>query len=127
MDLEILNKKVSTYRDDAGRVRKVSDELLLEILEAWEQWTGPASGFYNALGVSAKGIASIIKKGKQLKREGFPGGDFKEIRIDGSATGTPSSLGGPCQGIELSWSEGRVIRFPQVDQLYIVQPPHSVF
>ena len=116
MDLEILNKKVSSYRDNGGRVRKVSDELLLEILEAWEQWTGPASGFYKSLGVSAKGISSIIGKAKKLKREGFPsGGEFKELRIEGTAP--PVAASGPCTGIELSWSEGRVIRFPQVDQL----------
>ena len=114
MDLEILKKKVSSYRSDSGRVRKVSDELLLEILEAWEQWTGPAKGFYTALGVSAKGISSIIGKAKKLKREGFPG-DFKEIKIDGA--GSSAAPSGPCSGIELSWTEGRVIRFPQVDQL----------
>ena len=112
MDLEILKKKVSSYRDNGGRVRKVSDELLLEILEAWEQYTGPSKGFYTALGVSARGISSIIGKAKKLKREGFPSGDFKEIKIDG--TGVPP---GPCQGIELSWDQGKVIRFPQVDQL----------
>jgi hypothetical protein len=114
MELEVLNKKVSTYRDNAGRVRHVSDELLLEILSAWEQWTGPASGFYTALGVSAKGIASIIKKAKKLKREGFPIGDFKEIQVE-----SPSVAGGagPCVGIELGLTDGRVIRFPQVDQL----------
>jgi len=116
MDLEILNKKVSSYRDNGGRVRKVSDDLLLEILDAWEQWTGPAKGFYSALGVSAKGISSIIGKAKKLKREGFPSGDFKEIKIDSgqSPSGPP---GPPCTGIELSWDQGKVIRFPQVDQL----------
>ena len=115
MDLEILKKKVSSYRDTAGRVRKVSDELLLEILQAWEQWTGPAIGFYSALGVSAKGISSIIGKAKKLKREGFPTGDFKEIKVDGM--GPSSGLSGPCTGIELSWDQGKMIRFPQVDQL----------
>lgn len=117
IDLEILNKKVSTYRDTAGRVRQVSDELLLEILGAWEHWTGPASGFYTALGISAKGIASLIKKAKKLKREGFPSGDFKEVRIEGGGGEVPASSAGSCSGIELCWSEGRVIRFPQVDSL----------
>lgn len=115
MDLEILNKKVSSYRDNGGRVRKVSDELLLEILEAWEQWTGPAKGFYTALGVSPKGISSIIGKAKKLKREGFPSGDFKEIKVDGLGSVPGPTL--PCTGIELCWTEGKVIRFPQVDQL----------
>jgi hypothetical protein len=115
MELEVLNKKVSSYRDNGGRVRKVSDELLLEILDAWEQWSGPAKGFYTALGVSAKGISSIIGKAKKLKREGFPAGDFKEIKIDGA--GAPLASSGPCVGIELQWDQGKIIRFPQVDQL----------
>ena len=116
MDLEILNKKVSTYRDDAGRVRKVSDELLIEILEAWEQWTGPASGFYTALGVSAKGISSIIGRAKKLKRDGFPSsGGFKEIQIENTGAGFGQSGSGA--GIELCWEQGKVIRFQQVDQL----------
>jgi hypothetical protein len=117
MDLEVLNKKVSTYRSDSGRVRKVSDELLLEILDAWEHWTGPAKGFYTALGVSAKGIASIIKKAKRLRREGFPSGDFKEIKLESGGAGSPPGTSGHCVGIELCWAEGRVIRFPQVDSL----------
>lgn len=116
MDLEILNKKISSYRDNGGRVRKVSDELLLEILDAWEQWTDPAKGFYCALGVSAKGISSIIGKAKKLKREGFPSGDFKEIRLEGAGAAALSPSG-PCSGIELGLTDGKVIRFPQVDSL----------
>ena len=114
MDLEILKKKVSSYRTEGGRVRKVSDELLMEILVAWEQWTGPAKGFYTALGISAKGISSIIGRAKKLKREGFPTDSFKEIRIE---SGSVAHEGVFCSGIELSWDHGKVIRFPQVDQL----------
>ena len=115
MDLEILKKKVSTFRGEGGRVSITDDGLLLEILEAWERWTGPASGFYTALGVSSKGIASIIGRAKRLKREGFPTGDFKEIKLDGG--GSAFGPSGPCSGIELCWEQGKVIRFPQVDQL----------
>jgi hypothetical protein len=115
MDLEVLNKKVSSYRSDGGRVRNVSDELLMEILEAWEQWTGPAKGFYSALGVSSKGISSIIGKAKKLKREGFPTADFKEVRVEN--VGPQPGQQGPCSGIELCWDQGKVIRFQQVDQL----------
>lgn len=114
MDLEILRKKISTFRGEGGRVRNVNDDLLLEILAAWEQWTGPTKGFYMALGVSQKGISSIIGKAKKLKREGFPSGDFKEIKVsDGVAPAAP----GPCIGIEMSWEGGKVIRFQAVDQL----------
>lgn len=113
MDMEVLKKKISSFRSDKGRVRNVSDELLMEILSAWEQWTGPADGFYKALGVSRNGISSIIGKAKKLKREGFPTDNFKEIKIDGVETAHSA----PCQGIEIAWDGGKLIRFQQVDQL----------
>jgi hypothetical protein len=117
MDLEILKKKISTFRGEGGRVRNVNDELLMEILSAWEQWTGPAKGFYSALGVSQKGISSIIGKAKKLKREGhFPVEEFKEVKVAGT---TDSSVGQlpPCSGIEVAWENGKLIRFSEVDQL----------
>jgi hypothetical protein len=113
VDLEVLKKKVSTYKGECGRVSITSDELLMEILFAWEQWTGPASGFYKGLGVSQKGISSIIGRAKKLRREGFPMDSFKEINIvDSASNGIP-----PCGGIEIAWDNGKVIRFQQVDQL----------
>ena len=103
MDLEVLKKKVSSFRGEGGRVRNVSDELLMEILQAWEQWTGPAAGFSKALGVSIKGMSSIIGKAKKLKREGhFPPEDFKEIKIGEGSLVTNQSFP-PCSGVEIAW------------------------
>ena len=117
MDMEILKKKISTFRGEGGRVRITDDSLLMEILSGWEQWTGPGKDFYRAIGVSPKGMASIIGKAKKMRREGhFPAESFKEIKIEGSGT-PPPGLSGPCTGIELCWNEGKIIRFPQVDQL----------
>ncbi len=116
MDLEVLKKKISTFRGEGGRVRITNEELLLEILTAWEQWPGAVKGFYSAIGVSAKGMASIIGKAKKLKREGhFAAEDFKEIKLaQGSEAG---SFGPPCSGIEMLWENGRLIRFNEVSQL----------
>src|ERR1035438_10012082 len=110
MDLTILKKKMSTYRTEGGYIKNVSDELLIEILQAWESWSGPASGFYGAIGVNQKKMASIIGKAKKLKREGhFPVEDFKEIKVSEGG-----QFSGPCQGIEMAWDNGRVIRFAEV-------------
>jgi hypothetical protein len=68
MDLEILKKKISTFRTDGGQVRGVSDELLLEMLHAWEQWVGPAQDFSRAIGLNRKAIPKLIGKAKKLKR-----------------------------------------------------------
>ena len=113
MDLEVLKKKLSTYRNARGQVRNVSDDLLMEVLAAWEEWTGPTGGFCAAIGVSRNGISSIIGKAKKLRREGhFPAEDFKEIKVADGAANLP-----PCSGIEVAWDGGKLIRFAQVDQL----------
>jgi len=111
MDLEVLKKKISTFRGDGGKVRITDDMLLLEILSEWEKWTGPADGFYKAIGVSAKGMGSIIGRAKKLRREGFPAQDFKEIKVSDSVSLSP------CTGIEMVWDNGKLIRFPQVEHL----------
>lgn len=115
MDLEILKKRLSSYRTPKGKITRVPDELLVDILVAWEQWTGPGSGFYAALGADHRKMAGLIGRAKKLKREGFfPEEAFKEIKLTDPNT-TPNL--GPCQGIEIAWDSGKLIRFNQVDQL----------
>jgi len=114
MDLTVLKKKISTFRSEGGKLRKVSDELLMEILQGWETWSGPASGFYAAVGVDFRKMASLLGKAKKLKREGhFPVEEFKEIKVSESSV---LFSGSPC-GIEIAWDNGKLIRFAQVDQL----------
>jgi hypothetical protein len=116
MDIEVLKKKISTFRGDGGRVRITDDVLLMEILSTWEQWKGPMQEFYRAIGVSQTGMASIIGRAKKMRREGhFPAEEFKEIKVESTSGAVSSS--GPCQGIELSLSGGKLIRFPDVDLL----------
>lgn len=117
LDMEVLKKKISTFRGSNGRVSISDNGLLMEILVAWEQHKGPMLEFYRALGVSAKGMASIIGRAKRLRREGhFPVEEFKEVKIADGGLTQVSSLSG-CNVIELSWENGRLIRFGQVEQL----------
>jgi hypothetical protein len=117
VDLEVLKKKISTFRGEGGRVRITDDHLLLEILSEWEKWIGPSDGFYKAIGVSQNGMASIIGRAKKLRREGFPTQEFKEIKVQESPSNLVSLISGPCQGVELLWDNGKLIRFSQVEQL----------
>src|SRR3989304_6514224 len=88
MNLEILKKKISTFRGEGGRVRITDDALLMEILMAWEQWKGPIKKFYQAIGISHAGMASIMGKAKKLRREGhFPAEEFKEVKVVDSGSG----------------------------------------
>ena len=117
MDIEILKKKISTFRGEGGRVRITDEALLMEILLAWEQWKGPIKKFYQAIGISHAGMASIMGKAKKLRREGhFPAEEFKELKIAEGSISAVSNLSG-CNVIELSWENGRLIRFGQVELL----------
>ena len=113
MDLEILKKKLSSFRGEGGRIRGVSDDLLLEVLSAWENWGGSSREFYKSIGSSQNGIASMLGKAKRLKREGhvLP---FEEVKVEGvtdSSTTTPISC-----DIELV-EKGKIIRFKNVNVL----------
>ena len=115
MEIEVLKKKISTFRGEGGMVKNVSDEVLLEILSAWEQWTGPAKGFATTIGMNRNSLPKLIGKGKKLRREGrFPAEGFKEIKVEPAMEGDETS--GPCR-IELNWEGKQVIRFGLVDQL----------
>jgi len=118
MELEKLKKKISTYKTNGGYLKNISDELALEILSCWEQWSGPSAGFYSAIQVDYRKMAGILGRAKKLKREGrAPVSEFKEITdaVLGGGSVNVTSFNG--QGIELSWDQGKVIRFPQVESL----------
>ena len=112
MDLEILKKKLSAFKGEGGRIRNVSNELLLEVLSTWEQWTGSGKDFYRGIGISQKGIASVLGKAKRLKREGHSA-PFQELAIDSITTSTSPTL--MCD-IELQ-ENNKIIRFGKVDLL----------
>jgi hypothetical protein len=85
MDLNVLSKKISSYRTPKGQIRSLPNELLGEILHAWEQWNGAPSAFYKLLGVDYRKMGSMMGKAKQLKRDGaFDGLAFTEVVIEGS-------------------------------------------
>ena len=113
MDLEILKKKLSSFKGEGGRVTKVSDELLLEILSSWENWSGTAYDFYRALGSNTKKMARMIGKAKQLKRDGHST-PFQEIAV-GSITESHNPSPITCD-IEVQ-ANNKIIRFRKVDLL----------
>lgn len=115
MDNAILRKRLNTFKaSKSGRLQDVSDDVILAVHRAWENWPGKTTELCRELGVNPSQIGIIIQKGKRLIKSGIvTESEFKEI--------TPAELVGtsatPCSGIEINWSEGRVIRFPRVDDL----------
>ena len=112
MDMIVMKKRLSTFRTEDGKLRNVSDEVLLDLLRFWESWTGKAKEFYGGLGVSKQSMANMIKKAKKLSRNGA-GGEFKEINFESMVGPGPGGI----VAIEVTWDSGKVIRFPSVDQL----------
>ena len=116
MDLVILKKRLSSFKSSKGSLSGVSDEVLIDLLCAWENWTGTARAFHTELGLTKMQLGGLMNKAKKLRRAGHMAeGEFKEIKID-SASGQIVEHGA-CSGMELIWNDGRVIRFSQVDLL----------
>jgi len=113
MDNAVLRKRLSTFKSSKGSLTRVSDDVLADVIRAWEQWSGKSTDLGRELGIDKWQLVFLIKKGKQLMREGtFPVDGFKEIKVEGSQ----SAIASPC-GIEIAWDNGRLIRFSQVEQL----------
>lgn len=116
MDLTVLSRKISSYRTPKGRITKLPNELLGEILHSWEQWSGSPAGFYSQLGVDYRKMGSMMGKAKQLKRDGaFDGLNFTEVVVEESNSSAPINTSGCC--IELVWDNSKVIRFGNSDLL----------
>jgi hypothetical protein len=116
MDLTVLSKKISSYRTPKGRITNLPNELLGEILYEWEHWNGTPAGFYKQLGVDFRKMGKLMGKAKQLKRDGaFDGLQFTEVMLDESS-GQVMELR-PCNGVEVVWDGGKIIRFAQVETL----------
>jgi hypothetical protein len=113
MDNAILKKRLSTFKSAKGMLKRVSDEVVLDVLRAWENWTGTSVDLYRELGLSKMQMAQMIKKAKKLVKSGVVvESEFKELSKDISGNNI-QNLG---RGIELLWGD-KVIRFHDVDHL----------
>jgi hypothetical protein len=118
MDNITLKKKLSTYESEKGYLKNVSDDILYEVLVAWENWTATSKEFYRSLGYTSAQMASVIGKAKKLKREGhFGSSEFRQVRVDLAPDPLVLANGGPCTVIEIVWKNGQLIRFSCVDIL----------
>jgi hypothetical protein len=116
MDNAILKKRLNTFKSGkSGRLQEISHDVILAAHRAWENWPGTTADFCRELGVSSPQMGVIIKKGKSLIKSGVvTESEFQEVALAGVGG---ASAAVPCSAIELSWSEGRIIRFPRVDDL----------
>jgi hypothetical protein len=96
MEITVLKKRLNTYKSGkGGKLTKVDDEVVMDVLRTWEQWRGKTSELYRELGLSKMQMVRMIQKAKLLVKNGATtGGEFKEIKVQASETGDK---------IELNW------------------------
>jgi hypothetical protein len=123
MDLVILKKKLDGYRASSGSIKNVAPELLLELRQTWEHYTGTPEQFRSELGVKMGTLRNLLTESKKLNHVLASAGAVG-LAIDGEgaieAPEQSHSEGNAISGqvLELAFDNGsKVIRFPSVDLL----------
>jgi hypothetical protein len=114
VETAIIKKRLNTFKSSKGVIRKVSDDVIMEVLRGWEGWPGSSADYYREIGLSKQQLAILIGKGKKLVKSGaVTESEFREISLP--IVGGASLSNGT--GMELKLDGDRAIRFCQVDQL----------
>lgn len=115
METAVIKKRLSTFKSSKGMLKRVSDDVVMEVLRGWESWSGSSADFYREIGLSKQQMANMIKKGKNLVKTGVvTEGEFREISLPtgGAEFGAPNGA-----TMEVRLDAGKAIKFFQVDQL----------
>lgn len=114
MESAIIRKRLNTFKSAKGKLTRVSDDVVIEVLRGWESWPGKAVDYYRDIGITRQQLWVLIKKGKSLVKSGrVTESEFREISLP--MVGQDVGLGGI--GMELKLDANRAIKFSQVDQL----------
>lgn len=112
MDNTILRKKLNTYKSPKGVLKGMSNDVILEVLQAWQNWPGTTADLYRDLGLSKGQMSALIRAGKKLIKNGaVVENEFKEVKIEKENNESCSDV------ITVKWDKSKIIRFRHVDQL----------
>ena len=125
MDMAILKKKIDGYRDSAGSIKNVPPELLLELRQMWEHYTGSPDEFRSELGVRAGTLRNLLKESKKLNHVLASAGAVGLAVVSGEGESTSAQItphseenGVSSNVLVLTFDNGsKTIRFPSVDLL----------
>lgn len=118
IDLIILRKKIDGFRAGNGVLQNVPAELLLELRQAWENYTGSPGDFRRELGMKIGTLRKLLVESKKLNH----------VLASAEAVGIVSSEDQTAAVAENARSSGsqlelvydganKIIRFPSVDVL----------
>jgi hypothetical protein len=107
----ILKKRLNTFKNAKGALYGLPDELIIDLVRAWERWPGSAKSFYQGIGIKKQQMGFIIKKGKRLFKEGAEKlGPFIPIEVKPNEDSQKAPM-------ILNWDKKNSISFYQVDHL----------
>ena len=117
MDLLIIRKKIDGFRSGNGQLQNVPPELLLELRQAWENYTGPAEEFRRELGMKVGTLRKLLIDSKKLNHV-LASADAVGLESETQGTSTTESMRNSGCHLELVYDGGnKVIRFPSMDSL----------
>jgi len=123
MDLAILKKKIDGYRASSGSIKNIPPELLLELRQTWEHYTGSPEQFRSELGVKIGTLRKLLVESKKLNHVIASTGAVGLAMDGGHEEWAPELLHSEenevCKNaLELIFDHGsKIIRFPSVDVL----------
>jgi hypothetical protein len=113
MELEVMRKKLDAFKTSGGSYKNIKSELLVELLRAWEQHTGPSTELAKQLGMKPNQLNRQIREArKAAARSDAIDPVFEELQMSGASEG--GSVG---TVIEMIWGGDKVVKFPNVDCL----------
>jgi hypothetical protein len=124
MDLVILKKKIDGYRAANGSIKNVPPELLLELRQTWEHYTGSPEQFRSELGVKTGTLRNLLVESKKLNHVIASAGAIGLVPENAEESTMPgqnhnqNTANKTANALELVFDHGAtVIRFPSVDLL----------
>ena len=124
VDLMVLKKKIDGYRDSAGSIKNMHPELLIELRQTWENYSGSSEQFRSELGVKIGTLRKLLTESKKLNHViasatavalAIGGGTEEEGSIGAAHSEGDGTLP---RTVDLSFDHGsKVIHFPSVDLL----------
>ena len=114
METAIIRKRLNTFKSGAGKLIRVSDDVVMEVLRSWEAWPGATVEYQREIGLSKQQLAIMIKKGKKLVKSGVVrDGEFRQIDIAAAA----GLAAGDAMMMTVKLDGGRAVSFCQVDHV----------
>jgi hypothetical protein len=118
MDLLILRKKIDGFRSGNGQLQNVPPELLFELRQAWENFTGPAEEFRRELGMKVGTLRKLLVDSKKLNHVLASAEAVGLTESGGHSAPEAASDVNTDKPLELAYDGGsKVIRFPSLDLL----------